>query len=112
VHSSRRLAAECARTLEVMWLLGGLRPNYHTIADSRKDNAAALEVLEVLADAYVVALVVDKCVPGSVFEGDEEAFDFTEGTPDEVLATGAPVGWMRSPGRGKEFRGRGPLLQR
>jgi transposase len=43
VHSSRRLAAECARNLEVMWLLGGLRPNYHTIADFRKDNAAALK---------------------------------------------------------------------
>lgn len=43
VHSSRRLEAECRRNLEVMWLLGGLCPSYHTIADFRKDNAAALK---------------------------------------------------------------------
>lgn len=43
VHSSRRLAAECERNLEVMWLLKGLRPNYHTIADFRKDNPQALQ---------------------------------------------------------------------
>jgi transposase len=42
VHSSRRLAVECERNLEVMWLLNGLRPNYHTIADFRKDNPRAL----------------------------------------------------------------------
>lgn len=43
VHSSRRLAGECERNLEVMWLLNGLRPSYHTIADFRKDNARALQ---------------------------------------------------------------------
>jgi transposase len=43
VRSSRRLEAECLRNLELMWLLNGLRPNYHTIADFRKDNAAALK---------------------------------------------------------------------
>jgi transposase len=45
VRSSRRLAAECARNLEVMWLLNGLCPSYHTIADFRKDNAAALKAV-------------------------------------------------------------------
>ncbi len=42
VRSSRRLQAECGRNLEVIWLLGGLAPNYHTIADFRTDNAKAL----------------------------------------------------------------------
>jgi transposase len=42
VRSSRRLEAECGRNLEVMWLLNGLTPSYHTIADFRKDNAQAL----------------------------------------------------------------------
>jgi transposase len=42
VRSSRRLAAECERNLEVIWLLGGLCPSYHTIADFRKANAEAL----------------------------------------------------------------------
>jgi transposase len=42
VRSSRRLASECTRNLEVRWLLGGLTPNYHSIADFRKTNPAAL----------------------------------------------------------------------
>jgi transposase len=42
VRSSRRLQAECGRNLELIWLLGGLAPNDHTIADFRKDNAEAL----------------------------------------------------------------------
>ncbi|MFB1496442.1 MULTISPECIES: transposase [unclassified Thiocapsa] len=45
VHSSRRLAAECQRNLEVMWLLKGLQPGDHTIADFRKDNAKALKAV-------------------------------------------------------------------
>ncbi|MDX2313636.1 MAG: transposase, partial [Gammaproteobacteria bacterium] len=43
VRSSRRLEAECVRNLEVIWLLNGLRPGYHTIADFRKNNADALK---------------------------------------------------------------------
>ncbi len=38
IRSSRRLVAECERNLEVIWLLGGLRPGYKTIADFRKDK--------------------------------------------------------------------------
>jgi transposase len=41
-RSSRRLEAECRRNLEVIWLLNGLVPSYHTIADFRKNNAEAL----------------------------------------------------------------------
>ena len=43
IRSSRRLAAECVRNLEVIWLLEGLRPSYKTIADFRKDNLEALK---------------------------------------------------------------------
>ena len=43
VRSSRRLEAECYRNLEVIWLLNGLHPGYHTIADFRKDNPEALK---------------------------------------------------------------------
>jgi transposase len=42
VRSGRRLQAECERNLEPIWLLRGLRPKYHTIADFRKHNAKAL----------------------------------------------------------------------
>lgn len=43
VRSSRKLARECQRNLEVIWLLEGLQPGYKTIADFRKDNLAAIK---------------------------------------------------------------------
>ncbi|PHP16191.1 DDE transposase [Sphingobium sp. IP1] len=45
VRSSRCLAAETARNLEVIWLLGGLRPDFRTIADFRRTNRAAFKPL-------------------------------------------------------------------
>jgi transposase len=45
VRSSRRLAAECQRNLEVIWLVEGLRPSYKTIADFRQDNLSALQAV-------------------------------------------------------------------
>jgi transposase len=43
VRSSRRLEQEAERNLELIWLLRGLRPGYRTIANFRKENAAALK---------------------------------------------------------------------
>jgi transposase len=43
VRSSRKLESECARNVEVWWLLHQLMPGYHTIADFRKDNTAAFK---------------------------------------------------------------------
>jgi len=45
LRSSRRLEAECSRNLEVIWLLGKLAPDFKTIADFRKDNAAAFKAV-------------------------------------------------------------------
>src|ERR1700739_4208939 len=42
VQSSRRLEHEAGRNVEVMWLVSRLVPDHKTIADSRKDNAAAI----------------------------------------------------------------------
>jgi transposase len=41
VRSSRRLEMECHRNIEVIWLLRGLKPDFKTIADFRRDNRAA-----------------------------------------------------------------------
>lgn len=38
VNSSRALETEARRNIEVIWLLGSLRPSYKTIADYRKDH--------------------------------------------------------------------------
>ncbi len=43
IRSSRRLEKECARNIELRWLLGTLTPNYHTIADFRKNNPTPLK---------------------------------------------------------------------
>jgi transposase len=42
IRSTRKLERECRRNLEVQWLCGRLTPNYHSIADFRKINPAAL----------------------------------------------------------------------
>ena len=43
IKTSRTLERECYRNIEVIWLLGNLKPDHKSIADYRKDNAAALK---------------------------------------------------------------------
>ena len=43
VQSSRRLEREAGRNVELMWLLGGLAPDFKTIADFRKDNGKGIK---------------------------------------------------------------------
>ena len=43
IRSSRHLAREAHRNIELIWLLQGLKPTYKTIANFRKNNAAALK---------------------------------------------------------------------
>ena len=43
--SSRRLAAEAGRNLELIWLLRGVRPDFRTVADFRRDNRAAFKAV-------------------------------------------------------------------
>lgn len=38
IRSSRKLERECERNLELIWLMKGLRPRYHTIADFRSNH--------------------------------------------------------------------------
>jgi transposase len=43
IRSSRKLEKECNRNIELQWLLKGLQPNYHTIADFRKEHSSPLQ---------------------------------------------------------------------
>lgn len=45
VRSSRRLERECARNVEVMWLLNRLVPDHKTISDFRRVNATAFKAV-------------------------------------------------------------------
>ena len=42
VQSSRKLERECGRNLELIWLMGRLKPDFKTIADFRRDNGPAI----------------------------------------------------------------------
>lgn len=42
IQSSRRLEREAQRNVELMWLTGRLAPDFKTIADFRRDNAAGI----------------------------------------------------------------------
>ena len=43
IRSSRKLEKACVVNVEVIWMMGGLRPDFRTIADFRKDNIGALK---------------------------------------------------------------------
>ncbi len=43
IRSSRDLEKECARNIEVMWLLRCLRPDHNKIANFRRDNPKAIK---------------------------------------------------------------------
>ena len=43
IRSSRKLAAGCNVNIEIMWLMGGLTPDFRTISDFRKDNIDCLK---------------------------------------------------------------------
>jgi transposase len=43
IRSSRKIERECHRNIEVMWLIGELKPDHKTIANFRKDNKKAIK---------------------------------------------------------------------
>ena len=43
IRSSRKLAAACEVNIEVIWLMGGLKPDFRTIADFRKINIRSMK---------------------------------------------------------------------
>lgn len=59
IRSSRRLEAECQRNIELMWLLGRLRPDHKSIAEFRRmhRDAVVQTGTELIAFARSVGLV-------------------------------------------------------
>ena len=43
IKSSRKLAKSCKVNIEVKWMIGGVEPDFRTIADFRKDNIDSLK---------------------------------------------------------------------
>jgi transposase len=44
IRSSRKIERECYRNIEVQWLINGLKPDFKTIADFRKDNKKQIKL--------------------------------------------------------------------
>jgi transposase len=73
-RSSRSLAREAERNLEVIWLLKTLRPGYRTIANFRKDNWKALraanrEFVVLMRELNLVSGTL-VAIDGAFFDGD------------------------------------------
>lgn len=70
VRSSRRLEQECARNVEVMWLLNRLAPDHKTIAEFRRCNGPAIK--------RAGAAFVQLCVRAGLVRGQWVAVDGTK----------------------------------
>ena len=72
IRSSRRLAREAGRNVDLMWLLCGLQPGYRTIAQFRSDNVGPLKQAN---RDFVLALRELDLVGGEVVAIDGAFFD-------------------------------------
>lgn len=43
IRSSRKLAKACRTNIEVIWLTGGIKPDFRTVSDFRKDNIVCMK---------------------------------------------------------------------
>jgi transposase len=71
IRSSRALARELSRNLELIWLLRGLKPCFRTIATFRKDNWAGLKAVN---REFVLMMRELKLVGGEVVAVDGAFF--------------------------------------
>jgi transposase len=82
LRSSRRLEAECQRNVEVMWLLGRLRPDYKSIAEFRRMHREAVKEAgaELVRLARAVGLVRGEwvAIDGSKFRAVSSAAQVKE----------------------------------
>jgi transposase len=67
IRSSRRLERECTRNIELQWLLEKRKPNYHSIADFRKNNAKAIKAVFKL---FVLFLKEESLIEGKIVASD------------------------------------------
>lgn len=70
IRTSRKLASACTVNIEVMWMLGGLKPDFRTVSDFRKDN---IDRLKAVFKEFVRRVTVDLetgfvSIDGSKFE--------------------------------------------
>ena len=91
IRSSRRIERECYRNIELMWLLGNLRPDFKTIANFRRDNKSqikqAFQAFSVICDQLGMVGKEIVAVDGSKFRAcnSRDAY-YSEKKIDQKLA--------------------------
>lgn len=70
IRSSRKLEKACKVNVEVMWLMGGLKPDFRSISDFRKNN---IDCMRLLFKEFIKRVTVDEkmgfvSVDGSKFK--------------------------------------------
>lgn len=109
IRSSRKLAEACVTNIEVMWMLGGLRPDFRTISDFRKDNA---ENLKGVFKEFIKRVTVDVktgyvSIDGSKFKAwNGKDSNFTIMKLDDRIRAGRPyAGIPAADRRSRQRRG-------
>lgn len=70
IKSSRQLAKACKTNIEVMWLMEGLRPDFRTISDFRKNNKEAITSVLKLFENFCKEVINKEC-SSDLFVGSE-----------------------------------------
>ena len=111
LRSSRRLEAECVRNVEVMWLLGRLRPDYKSIAEFRRLHREAVKEAgaELVQLARAVGLVRGEwvAIDGSKFRAVSSAARVTRTRCGGALSGGDGNGRCARRRRDRSQRGAG-----
>lgn len=89
VRSSRKLAASCRENVEAMWLVSGVRPDFRTVSDFRKEHAASMKrAFHELNERLAAGVTWGFCsVDGSKFlASNSKARNFTASKLDDRIA--------------------------
>lgn len=88
IRSSRKLAYACCVNLEVIWLTGGLQPDFRTISDFRKDNVEVLKkVFLEFNKRFLDLLIGYQSVDGTkIFANNSKDKNFTGSKLDDRIS--------------------------
>ena len=90
IRSSRKLARECERNIEVFWLINELKPDFRTISDFRKDNInnmkSVFKEFSILCDSLNLVGKEIVAIDGSKFRANNgRRKNYTKGKLDKQI---------------------------
>ena len=90
IRSSRKLARECERNIEVFWLINELKPDFRTISDFRKENInnmkSVFKEFSILCDSLNLVGKEIVAIDGSKFRANNgRRKNYTKGKLDKQI---------------------------